>query len=259
MDLLNKKNIILSFDDARWDFYHTVYPLLKERGLVATLNVSTGFVDGSEPFYLGQSCLIDDIIEMDQYGIEMALHGDKHLHQETVNDFSACYDKLYSWLKRAPKTVAMPFTNIPGDNLLAFFKEKKLTCCRLGELGSKNNIKVLFWKRFLHLFHSPRYFVLSSLPNCYGLQKADELSVVHSVYVQRQYSPSVYLSLIKKMKKGQCCSFMMHSVGTPEYLAKDSYVSGNWTTEWFIEFLDALVKDPDVQFVCQRDISCLVK
>jgi len=42
-----KKNIVLSFDDGRKDFYEYALPILKKYNLVATLNVTTGYVDGN--------------------------------------------------------------------------------------------------------------------------------------------------------------------------------------------------------------------
>ena len=44
------KNIVLSFDDAREDFYTRAYPVLQEKGIKATLNVTSGFILYPEKF-----------------------------------------------------------------------------------------------------------------------------------------------------------------------------------------------------------------
>ena len=75
----------MSFDDAREDFYTRAYPLLQEKNLTATLNVTSGFVLFPEKFTQFRSsdnCAMtpENVVECQNNGIEIALHGSMHLN-----------------------------------------------------------------------------------------------------------------------------------------------------------------------------------
>lgn len=79
------KNIILSFDDAREDFYTRAYPLLKSKNITATLNVTSGFVLSPEKFSEfgsgnNKAMTPENVLECQNNGIEIALHGSMHLN-----------------------------------------------------------------------------------------------------------------------------------------------------------------------------------
>ncbi len=93
------KNIILSFDDAREDFYTRAYPLLKEKNLTATLNVTSAFVLNPEKFIQFRSgdnraMTPENVVECQKNGIEIALHGSMHLN--TKQDVLQNIDELKS-------------------------------------------------------------------------------------------------------------------------------------------------------------------
>lgn len=98
---MNKALISFSFDDARGDNTIAFDSILIPRKIPATLNVTTGYVDGTSPKkywpHRGKPMLVSDIIRFNKKnGFEIALHGDKHLNTE--EDIGVCYDKIIKWL-----------------------------------------------------------------------------------------------------------------------------------------------------------------
>jgi hypothetical protein len=91
--------IVLSFDDGRPDFFETVFPILKNKSLVATLHLITGGVDNTyngDPFACGSKRLtIEELLEMKKYGIEISSHGDKH--SASLSDYLISFQKMSDW------------------------------------------------------------------------------------------------------------------------------------------------------------------
>lgn len=80
------KYIVLSFDDAREDFYTRAYPLISKYGVTATLNVTSGFIVNPQRFnfFSGNNKPMTpaQIIEVNKSGVEIACHGSMHLNTE---------------------------------------------------------------------------------------------------------------------------------------------------------------------------------
>ena len=121
---LNRKNICLTFDDAYYDFYHYVFPLLKRYKIKAVLAVPTGLINdkvtvsidkrlllGHDDIYInknyqnyGTFCTWDELKEMQDSGyVIMASHSYKHkdlskdsidLYKEIVESKEMLEDKL---------------------------------------------------------------------------------------------------------------------------------------------------------------------
>lgn len=77
------KIIVLSFDDSREDFYTRVFPLLKKYNTPATLNVISGFVDGTTKMNMpsadNKAMTSSQVVECQQSGlVEIACHGATH-------------------------------------------------------------------------------------------------------------------------------------------------------------------------------------
>ena len=78
------KTIILSFDDARSDFYSHAFPIMKQYGIPSTLNVITRYMsdmpnhtDRKDKHYTGGS--IQELTDCYKSGlVEIACHGANH-------------------------------------------------------------------------------------------------------------------------------------------------------------------------------------
>ena len=68
------KPVVITLDDGYRDAYTNAFPLLREYGFTATCFLVTGYIDEDRPEYLTW----DQVIEMDEAGMEMVAHGHTH-------------------------------------------------------------------------------------------------------------------------------------------------------------------------------------
>jgi peptidoglycan/xylan/chitin deacetylase (PgdA/CDA1 family) len=73
----------LTFDDGTADFYDRAWPVLRERGLTATLYVTSGLV-GKE--YGGRRMIAwEQLEELREDGVEIGAHGHRHVQLDVVS------------------------------------------------------------------------------------------------------------------------------------------------------------------------------
>lgn len=72
---LPDKSVVITFDDAYRDNYTNAFPLLRERGMIATIFVVTDFMDEERPAYLTWEMAR----EMFAAGISIESHGRNHI------------------------------------------------------------------------------------------------------------------------------------------------------------------------------------
>jgi peptidoglycan/xylan/chitin deacetylase (PgdA/CDA1 family) len=70
--------LVVTFDDGYTDNLDVALPLLAERGIPATIFVTTSYIDGSVPAP-GQMLSPEGVRELHAAGIEVASHGRRHL------------------------------------------------------------------------------------------------------------------------------------------------------------------------------------
>lgn len=92
--------VTFSFDDGREDTFRVAFDIMKEYGLVGTIHVITGWVDGSwsksnSPFVANGSMNIEQIKECYDHGFEITSHGDKHCND--ADDLKTSLGKLIQW------------------------------------------------------------------------------------------------------------------------------------------------------------------
>lgn len=89
----------LSFDDGRKDNVNLVLPILEKYGFRATFFITTGFVDGtfkSDEFGQNREALsVSDCTFLAKKGMEIALHGDRHITED--KDLRVSYEKVKKW------------------------------------------------------------------------------------------------------------------------------------------------------------------
>ena len=79
------RKIIFSFDDGGEDFYRVVFPILKKFNFTATANIISQHIKPEEECEEGHWYMTaENLIELQQNGIEIACHG--RSHKNSVED-----------------------------------------------------------------------------------------------------------------------------------------------------------------------------
>ena len=97
---MRKTNVVLSFDDGRGDNYRIAINELAPRGINATFNITSGYIEKKIP--LDDLCpnepmSIDNIIEISKNPLfEIAGHG--YAHDNSIQDWDKGMRKLMEWI-----------------------------------------------------------------------------------------------------------------------------------------------------------------
>ncbi len=247
-----RKRITLSFDDGRRDFYQFVYPYLRQKGIKATLNVTTGYIDRSVPAPFNP-CSIEEIKEMTNYGIDMALHGDKHLEHETPEDMDQCLQKLRSW-GVSVKGVGLPYNQTPTEELARYFAKEGLSYYRIGDRSRTGKIHYGVTLLLGKSLAKPNIYLARQKMNIYTPHPSKTTQRIYSTTVVANRDIDIYLRLLKKMKFGQALTLVFHTVSDEQGIAHSDFPIGAWPIERFICFVDAILQDPSFEIVPQNEI-----
>jgi len=160
-------NVCISFDDATYDFYYYVYPLLKAYDLKALLSVPVGYIEethttpsserlkslssfsfqDSPPSYA--FCSFQELEDMVKSGhVMIASHGMTHvdLSQKNVNlDFELRMSQIILDKRLSQKTsvLVLPYGKY-NQEVLSYSKSFYKSVMRIG------NGAHFSWKKFLH-------------------------------------------------------------------------------------------------------------
>jgi peptidoglycan/xylan/chitin deacetylase (PgdA/CDA1 family) len=93
---LPSKPVIITLDDGYQDLYSAAFPILASHGFTAVAYIVTGFV--GNPGYITK----DEILQMDQYGIEIGAHTVNHVNLARSPQPWMSYQLLQSksWLEK---------------------------------------------------------------------------------------------------------------------------------------------------------------
>ena len=118
------KNVIFSFDDGRKDTYEVAYKVMKKVGIVGTIHVITGILDGSffpnEGFASGnrEFVSLEDLYEMKKNGFEISSHSDNHTNE--YKEIEKSLNKLvdYKLMDKDFLTFSSPNSKINQNNYM---------------------------------------------------------------------------------------------------------------------------------------------
>lgn len=136
--------VSLSFDDGRGDNADVLDNLLLPLGVPATLNITTGYIDGTCPKECRPSkkspLSVEDVRRFaDNPLVEIAMHGDRHLNSE--EDILRGEKKLREWLPESNGN-KMGFAS-PGSGLsLKWFRSPEAERLRESILYMRTGIRV---------------------------------------------------------------------------------------------------------------------
>ena len=255
------KYVVLSFDDARKDFYINALPILKKYRLKATLNVITEYVGKNDltVFASGNHVCMsyDEIIEANNYGIEIASHSADH-----TNNIEKVRESL-NWLKENIKEgeygFASPGSVIYSGNYSTYrnlLTEHDCAYIRSGTvLRREGFIQILLYvlSKYSRL---PFFYKLLNKRNILSTEK--KYDYYPSITCNADTSAKQIISVIKSLKENQACILMFHSIlynNDPGY-GKDKWYN---TIEDFENICRVVMEEPDLSVVTNMELFRLMQ
>lgn len=116
-----KNAVVLTFDDGYRNFYTQAWPLLRHRGMVATVFLVTGNLDGVNRWDQGKGEPMEplmnrhEITELARHGIELGGHSHSHQNltelgdRELIREITGCQKMLSDILGRSSKVFSYPY------------------------------------------------------------------------------------------------------------------------------------------------------
>lgn len=251
------KRVVFSFDDGRIDTYTNAYPILKKYKMPFTLNVCTDFVEHPEKYSCfgsadNKSVSVDNLLEMQQNGVEIACHG--HLHLNTKEDV---LDNI-SALARMGLDVnnigfASPNSEIREENadeVLGLVNDGYIAYIRSGIQVRREGLLFSVLSLAERKLHSPLLF--------YNLNKRciirdAKQKILLSVGIHKAVTLKQLLGFVEKMKDGEAVIFMFHSILNKTDVG---YGRDNWyfDSEQFEQLCKSLSENDDVIVCSTRDL-----
>ena len=208
--------VCLSFDDGRDDAYYA-FKILKEKSLVASFHVATGFIDGSfvtDSFGIGRKPLtIEQLKEMKANGMDISSHGDRHVMEDI--DFSVSVKKLREWNlvdKRKKIGFSVPNSQFTEDELKRFISnnEVELSYIRVGRSPKCYSFFSKVNYALYHLFHFQCFYNSFNKHNL--IQNIDKYHLYSLVLTSDVRVKNVIKFIEKSKNKNAVLVIMVHSV-----------------------------------------------
>ena len=236
------KKIIFSFDDGRADTYTNAWPILKQYGLTATLNVVSDFVLHPErytEFSSGENLAVtpEQLREWQASGMEIACHGSTH--KNTVEDVLANIEELRGMgLSMEKIGFASPHSELTLENsapIQELVSRGVLSYIRSGIQTRREGLIYAVLTALERKTHSKfLYYVLNRkniLSNKPGTFLMSAAVTSHTTVDQIMY-------LLSRMQEDQAVILMFHSV-----LHKEDQGYGKDTWYWDVQRFDRLCSD----------------
>ena len=253
------KKIILSFDDSRADFYFRAYPLLKKYTIPATLNVISGFVNGSAKMRMpsadGKAMTCTQVVECQQSGlVEIACHG--ATHDNTKEGVVRNIEEMKAWgvniegIGFASPTSILTKDNIQETGIDALVEQGILSYVRSGIRTRREGLIYSAFTLLDSKIHQNRLFYLLN-KRC--VISAPLPSILPSVAVNSYHTLSQITYLIKKMQDDEVMILNFHSVlsKTDVGYGKDKFY---WDENKFEKLLEVLASDTSLEVCTTKDL-----
>ena len=224
--------VSLSFDDGRGDNTAVLDELLLPAGIPATLNITTGYVDGNCPAELLPSDKAPmSRVEVQRFAedplVEIAMHGD--FHQNTDEDILNGRGKLLRWLC-LPEDRLLGFAS-PGSGLsLERFRSEQGAALREQVAYLRTSFRITSCRGLRSL--SRKVGRVIHLPLLYRVGFHDTVmtdcdgKIVYSIPVMKDATAGQVLSVVRScVRRRGALVLMLHSI------LKEVSGEDNWTWE----------------------------
>lgn len=243
----NKTRIVLSFDDGRGDNYRAAMEELLPRGLKATFNITTGYINGDinkdRVPCENPPMSIYNVKELGRHNeFEIAGHGHEHLN--TLEDWAKGIDCLAGWLgaewgKGYGIGIASPHSQMPAGVIREARNELNGINVRYVRIGLPNQRKLL-QRVISKTAREIKSKFLFYLPITGSLQKLGRDMVVFSIPIAHAHTvEQIKFTIEKAYLKQKDLVLMFHSIVKP---GEDYYGDMcSWDYFKFVELCDYLV------------------
>lgn len=212
------KYVVFTFDDGRADQYSNAVKIMKKYGLVGTIYITTGFVDGTlekdRPLFLSSGGLAmtrQAITDCLKCGIEIGSHSDRHTNQ--TDDIKKSVEKLTKWGVKSPGEkigFASPSSDIWAGNIKDIRPIKEIKYVRTGRQIRRNG--TIYTSLFMlnQILKSKRLFW--HLNKRYVNHPQKKPFLIESVAV-RCDTPERHIEYgAKQLQDGECLVLLFHSI-----------------------------------------------
>lgn len=253
------KYVSITFDDGREDNYSVAYPILKKYGMAATIFCTTGFIDGTWPkkedWYSAEKAIsVEQLKELEEYGWEIALHGDKHVTD--VNDAIVAFEKIKKWgIGKELYGFSLP-DSINDEKKIGEFKtellNKKISYIRKGrKIDTKAVSARILYGLYRYLKLQMAYNRFNSSNVCH-IEKLDKENI-YSIVVRFEDNPRMLANFIDGLPDKTCIVLMLHSIipCSGELYGTDPW---NWEDKHLEQLCSRIAEKDDVSVLTLMDM-----
>ncbi len=253
------KKIVLSFDDSREDFYTRVFPLLRKYNIPATLNVISGFVNGTAKMNMpsadSKAMTSAQVVECQQSGlVEIACHG--ATHDNTKEGVLRNIEDMKTWgvsvegIGFASPTSILTKANIHETGIDTLVEQGILSYVRSGIRTRREGLMYSAFTLLDSKVHSGCIYYRLNKRCIIG---ATFPTILPSVAVNSYHTLSQVTNLIRKMKDGESVILNFHSVLRKDDIGynKDKFY---WDEKKFVELIERFVADNNVKVCITKDL-----
>lgn len=243
--MIYMRYITLTFDDGRKDNYCYANPILNKYDMDATLFCTTGFIDGSfqkpqDWNSAGDPLSINQVLEMERDGWEIALHGDQHI-TETQDCINSIRKIHMMGVNKEYFGFSLPNSEIPQSTFMAFKDElypRKLKYIRGGRAIDTSKISSKL------LFAAYTYGNLQKAYNVFNQKSVIDIKRINlkelpSVVIRYKDKPEMILEFLSDLPDDTWTIFMLHSIlpDNDQLYGTDPW---NWSVDNFEQLLIGL-------------------
>ena len=206
--------VILSFDDGRKD-QAEIAGYLKEQGVPAVFNITTGYIEGRCPHIASVPPMSAEDVRWlaGQPLFEVASHGD--MHENTVADIAAGREKVFEMLGTEPAGIG--FASPDSKMSPAFVERHEEQLKKLGFSYVRTGSSVRTWRpvriflrKFGRVVHWP---ILYRIAYGESLADASEKFCFTSVPVMADTTLKEVKTIVElAARRGKVCVLMFHSI-----------------------------------------------
>lgn len=248
------KTIILSFDDARRDFYTRALPIIKKYNLTATLNVISDFILNPSNYCCfssgnNEAITSEELKLCQDMGIEIACHG--HSHLNTKSDILQNITILKTMGLTFEKGIgfASPNSELTDDNkcengVWELVTKGILSYCRSGIQIRREGLLYTFITLLDYLVHSPRLWYWLNSRNVIDKR----MNVLPSATIHSYTTLQQIQYMINRMPDNTALILMFHSICTPNDIgfSKDKWY---WSSIRFEKLCQWLAQSENISCV----------